>query len=415
MSAQFAFALATAATAWMVAQAPTPTTPPALLPSTVTGTLQPPAVITPVSSPATKPAVPADRFAEIGKFPPETAQCVYGIRGASDWLAKIHQANGRVLPGVNPGLASVWEKDSDSKQAMAMLGLCQAARFSGDANVTAKASQSLLTIMAGLKPDVADPNRLTVTSPAAEKATVAACLVLAAFEMPGADARTLAIAEHMAAFLRTATETDPLARGLLMRALVVSYKMKPTDWKRDAAMAAISAATAEVKAKPNAVLSAGVMTAATDLSMTMKEPKLAAIVFEQAELVCANQYDRSKARGGFIWAGAVKLDANDDAEPTFEMTAVAMGLTAATQLARGQGDLSRYARYRQAAVDSLMFVRGLQATPETASHFEAGFRARSVVGGVRSAVTDPILRADATALALGCYLRFCESGCENRE
>lgn len=415
MSAQFAFAFVTATSAWMVAQAPTPMTPPALLPPTVTGALQPPAVITPVSAPTGKPAVPADRFAEIGKFPPETAQCVYGIRGASDWLAKVHQANGRVLPGVNPGLASVWDKDSDAKQAMAMLGLCQAARFSGDATITAKASQSLLTIMAGLKPDAADPNRLTVTSPAAEKATVAACLVLATFELPGADARTLAIAEHMGAFLRTATETDPLARGLLMRALAISFKMKPADWKRDAALAAISAAASEMKAKPNAVLSAGLMTAAADLSMAMKEPKLAAMVFEQAELMCANQYDRTKSRGGFVWAGAVRLDASEDMEPTYEMTAVAMGLTAATQLARSQGDLSRYARYRQAAVESLMFVRGLQATPETASHFEAGFRARSVVGGVRAAVTDPILRADATALAIGCYLRFCESGCENRE
>lgn len=414
MSAQFAFSLVTMASAWMIAQAPTPTTPPALLPPAITGTPQPPAAITPVSAPA-KPAVPADRFTEIGKFPPETAQCIYGIRGASDWLAKVHQANGRVLPGVNPGLASVWDKDSDAKQAMAMLGLCQAARFTGDAAMTAKAGQSLLTIMAGLKPDAADPNRLSVTSTAAEKATVAACLVLAAFEMPGADARTLAIAEHMAAFLRTATETDPIARGLMMRALVVSYKMKPADWKRDAALAAISAAASEVIAKPNAVLSAGLMTAAADLSMVMKEPKLAAIVFEQAELLCANQYDRSKGRGGFVWAGAVRLDAADDAEPTFEMTAVALGLTAATQLARSQADLSRYARYRQAAVESLMFVRGLQASPETASHFEAGFRARSVVGGVRSAVTDPILRADATALALGCYLRFVESGCENRE
>ena len=415
MSAQFAFALVTAASGWMIAQAPTPTTPPALLPPAVTGTPQPPGVITPVSAPAIKPAMPADRFAEIGKFPLETAQCVYGIRGAADWLAKVHQANGRVLPGVNPGLASVWDKDSDAKQAMAMLGLCQAARFSGDATVTAKAGQALLTVMAGLKPDAADPNRLTVMATAAEKATVAACLVLAAFEIPGADARTLAIAEHMAAFLRTASETDPLARGLSMRALAISYKMKPADWKRDAALAAISTAAGEAKAKPNAVLSAGLMTAAADLSITMKEPKLAAIVFEQTELLCANQYDRTKARGGFVWAGAVKLDAADDTEPTFEMTAVAMGLTAATQLARSQGDLSRYARYRQAAVESLMFVRGLQASPETASHFEAGFRARSVVGGVRSAVTDPILRADATALALGCYLRFVESGCENRE
>jgi hypothetical protein len=415
MSAQFAFVLATAASAWMVAQTPTPTTLPATLPPTITGTPQPPAVITPVSAPATKPVVPADRFAEIGKFPPETAQCIYGIRGASDWLAKMHQANGRVLPGVNPGLASVWEKDSDAKQALAMLGLCQAARFSGDANVMAKAGQSLLTIMAGLKPDPADPNRLTVISPAADKTTVAACLILAAFEMPGADARTLAIAEHMAAFLRSAVETDPLARGLVMRALAVSFKMKPADWKRDAAMAAISAAAGEVKTKPNAVLSAGLMTAAADLSIAMNDPKLATLVYDQAEVMCANQYDRTKARGGFIWAGAVKINEADDTEPSFEMTAVAMGLTAATQLARSQGDLTRYARYRQATVESLMFVRGLQASPETASHFEAGFRARSVVGGVRSAVTDPILRADATALALGCYLRFVESGCENRE
>ena len=414
MNATLGFGLATATAGWLIAQAPTPTTPPSTLPPAITGQTQPPGAITPVTapSPSTQKA-PIDQFSA-QQYPSETMQCVYGIRTGADWLGRVHQANGRCLPGINPTLAAVWANDSDAKQAMALLGLCQIARVTGDASLSAKASQSLLTVMSNLKPDATDPAKLTVACLASERTTVAACLILATAEMPNADARTLAVAEHMTLFLRSATETDPLARSLSMRALATSHRQKPADWKRDAAMSAITSAATELKTKFQAVLASGVVTAATDLYLVTKDARLATMANEWADMLCAKQYDRAKVQGGFTWAGAVKVNDGDEMEPNFEQAAIATGLIAAAQLARQSADLVRYTKYRQAAVDSLMFIRGLQMTPETASHFESGFRTRSVVGGVRSAVTDSILRSDATAMAIIAYVRFVESGCENQ-
>ena len=417
MDPNIGIGISTMVASWLISQAPTPTDPPAFLPPAVTGqsTTPPPATITPVSSPIpAKTRTPIERF-DPQTYPAETMQCVYGIRMGSDWLGKVHQANGRVMPGINPTLAAVWANDSEAKQALALVGLCQSARMTGDAGLTAKASQSLLQVISGLKPDPMEANRVVLTCPEAEKATVAACLVLATAELPNADARMLAISEHMALYLRTARETDPFARALSMRALVTSDRMKPADWKREAAMSAMSAALAELKTKFNAILASGVVIAASDLYLATKDAKFAAIVAEQTDLLCAKQYDRTKVQGGFTWAGAVKITDADDAEPTFNQTIVATALVAATQVTRQTADLVRYSKYRTAAVESLMFVRGLQMTPDTSSHFESGFRTRSVVGGVRATVTDPILRSDATALAIGAFVRFVESGCEKRE
>jgi hypothetical protein len=413
MSGPLSFTLAAATATWLLAQAPTPTTPPAVLPPSVTGPTSPPVVI-PAGAPvpASAKAAPLDAFSA-ASHPPETMHVAFGLRGAADWLGKIHQVNGRILPGVNPALAAVWAHDSEATQALALVGLCQAARATGDAVLAAKASQTLLALMANLKPDAADPAKLTVTCAAAERTTVAAGLVLAACELPGADARTLAVAEHMTLYLRTVTESDPLARGLAVRALAASHKIKPADWKRDAAKAAISRAATELKAKPNPILAGCLITAACDLFLVTKDASLRDTVNELADGLCDRQYDRSTVRGGFTWAGAVKGET--DTEPTFEQACVATGLAAATTVARHSADATRYAKYRSATVACLMFVRGLQATLDSSSHFESNFRTRSVVGGVRSSVTDGILRADATALAIGAYLRFLESGGEGRE
>ena len=67
---------------------------------------------------------------------------------------------------------------------------------------------------------------------------------------------------------------------------------------------------AELKTKYNAILSSGVVIAASDLYLASKDAKFAAIVAEQADLLCAKQYDRSKVQGGFTWAGAVSQSRN---------------------------------------------------------------------------------------------------------
>lgn len=395
--------------------------PPRLLPPSITGVTPPPA-ITPAAGVVPVPAasVPADRFKDLTLFPPETQQALFGVRGAADWLGKVHQSNGRFLPGINLAVAAVSETDAELRQAMGTLALCRAARFTGDSATRAKASQALLTTMAGLKPDDKDPNRWIVPGSGPERFGIAACLTLAVLELPNADARSQALGEHMAAFLRNgmtptgSLPADALGRALAMQALAQSHRAKPADWKRDAAVAMIRTAAAECKTAMAPALAGGAMAACVDL----QDPALQPVVWELAEALCSLQYGANVSRGGFPWSGGfratAKSDPATDPEPNLDSTLATFGMIAASQAARQSGDLSRYAKYRQCAVEGLMFVRSCQFTMESAGHFDTAFRNRSVIGGLRGSPTDPFLRTDATALALGTCLRFLESGCELR-
>jgi hypothetical protein len=383
---------------WLFAQGPA-TDPPRLLPGSITRS--PNGTVATVSS--NSPVVPIDRFKDLGSFAPETMQCVAGIRSGADWLGKIHQPNGRVLPGVNPALAAVGGTDGEAVQALALWGQCTAARVLGDATVTAKANQSLLTLLSGIRPDPADPKRMLPAGTDADRPIFAAAFVLAVAEIPSIDERTAAVAEHMAAFLTTQSALTPRAHALAMRALSTSQRIKPNDWKATSFLRLMQSAQERCDAAMNPILAGGLLSVSTDRAQ----------VFAITDKLLMSQYDRQTVRGGFTWSGAFPVPG--DREPTSDQAIVAMGLIQATKLAQQAGDPQRYARYRQALLSSLMFVRGLQATPESAAHFESGFRTRSVVGGVRASVMDGTLRADSTALAITTFSQYVESGLEGRE
>lgn len=390
--------LTTMVAGWLLAQGPA-TDPPRLLPGSITRSAN--ASVATVSS--NTPVAPIDRFKDHGSFAPETMQCVAGIRSGADWLGKIHQPNGRVLPGVNPALAAVGGTDSEAVQAVALWGQCTAARVLGDATVIAKANQSLLTLLTGIRPDPADPKRMLPSGTDADRPIVAAAFVLAVAEIPSIDERTAAVAEHMAAFLATQPTLTPFAHALAMRALATSQRIKPSDWKATSLTRLMQSAQDRCEAAMNPILAGGLLSVSTDRTLA----------FALTDKLLASQYDRQTVRGGFTWSGAFPVPG--DREPTSEQAVVAMGLIQATKLAQQAGDPQRYARYRQAMFSSLMYVRGLQATPESAAHFEPGFRTRSVVGGVRASVMDGTLRSDSTGLAITTFSQYVESGLEGRE
>jgi hypothetical protein len=237
----------------------------------------------------------------------------------------------------------------------------------------------------------------------ADRPIFAAAFVLAVAEIPSIDERTAAVAEHMAAFLTTQSALTPRAHALAMRALSTSQRIKPNDWKATSFLRLMQSAQERCDAAMNPILAGGLLSVSTDRAQ----------VFAITDKLLMSQYDRQTVRGGFTWSGAFPVPG--DREPTSDQAIVAMGLIQATKLAQQAGDPQRYARYRQALLSSLMFVRGLQATPESAAHFESGFRTRSVVGGVRASVMDGTLRADSTALAITTFSQYVESGLEGRE
>ena len=63
------------------------------------------------------PAAPIDRFlSDPRAYPEATGQAVYSVRAGGDWLAKMHQSDGRFHAGFNPSLRLWLDDDSDTRE-----------------------------------------------------------------------------------------------------------------------------------------------------------------------------------------------------------------------------------------------------------------------------------------------------------
>jgi hypothetical protein len=372
-----------------------------------TSSAQPPAALSPTVIPtaAATPVSPFARFSDFAKYPPETLSLVDSYRSAAIWLGKMHQAHGKFLPGLDPALAQKTEADSDAVQAVACLALCQSARLVPDPATTAKANQAVLALFAtNAARDKASP---------AERVRYAAALSLAVRELPGADAKLVVGAEQLVEYLKTcAAENGTFPDALAVQAIAVSAAVASAEWKTNLLVKAATGYRAALKTKPNAADAATVMAGLFDGCVATKDQTLAAVAFELADAVVAAQYGPADAAAPPRWVGGFR----GPAEPGYEAAVVARGLAVAARFTRRYtSDTTRYGQYRQATLNALAFVQTLQYTDENTSHFEARFRTQFLLGGVRSGVTNPVLRADATGWAALACAAFLESGAEGRE
>ncbi len=418
-----------------VAPAPLPPavapTAPAFLPPSVTG--GPPGGVVPAA--ATKAVVPIERFEKNPRaFPPETVQCVHGTRTAAAWLVRMNQSDGRFLGGLNPALARPLEGLSDLNQGYAGWGVCRAARFTGDEKLGICASQAVLALLTLTKPDPGDANcRVPIAESAkCNRVGLASLIMLAIHDLPTPDAKLLLEAEKLGAFLRKqlqadgsvrytdgaepATKTDPEGvntyPGLCFQALLASDRAKPEPWKRDALSAGMKHYREWFKAHPHPVLAGSMLPAACEQYLRTKTAATAEFACEMADHLCTCQYSAGETRelrtvGGFRVAG--------ETEPTSACAALAEALACATTLAAQVPDAARYAKYRTACTAALGFARGLQFTDESTAHFEKGFRAQFLLGGVCTSHTNGSLRADRTAMLALAQMRYLECGAEKGE
>jgi hypothetical protein len=162
------------------------------------------------------------------------------------------------------------------------------------------------------------------------------------------------------------------------------------------------------------MLAAALTPACTELFMQTKTPDAAAAVFEMNDWLANNQYATTDPRhpawvGGFRqWADGKPVEG----VPGAECGAYLVSLSCACQVARHVPDLDRYPRYRQAAVDTITFLTGLQYAEANTRHFENGYRANTLIGGFYLSPADGNLRVDATAWGVLGMLRFVGSGAE---
>ncbi len=415
-----------------IAPAPLPPTvapaPPALLPPSVIG--RPAGSITPVA--ATKSAIPIERFEKNPRaFPPETVQCLQSTRTAAAWLARMNQADGRFLGGLNPGLARPLDGLNDLNQAYACWGVCRAAKFTGDDKLGACASQAVLSLLTLTKAD-ADCRTPIAESTRCNRVALASVLVLCIHDLPSPDAKLLAEGEKLCAFLKkqlredgsvhytdgaeAAIKTDPdgvnTHPGLCFQALLASDRAKPEQWKRDALIAGLKYYRAWFKAHPSPALAGSMLPAACEQYLRTKTAPVAEFACEMGDHLCACQYTAGESReartvGGFRVPGQT--------EPTSNCAAFAEALACATAVAAQIPDATRHGKYRTACVAALGFSRGLQFTEDSTAHFEKTFRAQFLLGGVCTSHSDGNIRADQTAMLALAQMRFLECGAEKAE
>lgn len=420
---------------------------PAVVPPGAPGEVAPPAPPKPLpfmgmpdaqpTPPAAPIETPLSKFFPLNAYPQHTQDAVRGALMAANWLAKMNEANGQFLHGYLPALRQPMPGDHDLRQAQATLALAQLAKFNGDKQHAAVASQAVLRLLAFTKPDANDPNcRVPVQlSFVCNRVGFAALTAMAIYELPNPSEPLLEGAEQLCTFLRTRTKLDGSVQytdgsddptkidpsgvneypGLALQALATSNRVRPAEWKKDAVKKGVAFYHAEFRAKPHPMLAATLTPAAADLYLQTKLPETATAAFEMTDWLCALQIGANDPRTP-QWAGGFRSVADGRATEAPPATAdtgrYVQSLACAYQLTRVLGDLPREGKYRPAVAGAVQFLCGLQFVETNTRHFEDNFRVKMLIGAFHLSPTDGNLRIDATGSAVTGLLRFLASGAQ---
>jgi hypothetical protein len=403
--------------------------PPQPLPASVSG-------VRPAGG-AVQPNIPLARFDPLAAWPAPTQQAVRSALLGSAWLTRMSQPQGRFQYGYLPALRQPMDGDHDLRQALGAWALAQAAKFAGDERQAATAGQAVLTLLAATRIDPADAEcRVPMgLSGVCSRPGFAAVLTLAVYDLPGADAKLIDDADRLCHFLRKQLGADgslqdtfgvanqPVTNrpadadanpGLVLHALAVGNRVKPAAWKAEAVKKGCDFYRAHFRTHPHPLLAAALTPAFTEVFLQTKSPDAAAAVFEMNDWLAGLQYPPSDPRHP-AWAGGFRQWADGmpvEGVPGAECGAYLASLSCACQVARHVPDLDRYPRYRQAALDTITFLTGLQYVEGNTRHFENAYRANTLIGGFYMSPADGNLRVDATAWCVLSMLRYLGSGAE---
>lgn len=395
--------------------------PPRLLPSSITGAKNLPASpVSPVAGTQVSPVAPIGRFRDTLSFPPETTSTLAAVRSGAEWLWRMNQPDGRFAAGLNPSTHTLLPSDDDLTQAISTAALAEAAQFTGDDRLTARATQAVLTLLTRTKPTATAP---TYRMPTTERnpVAVAALLVLAIGYLPGADARITQQAEELTSYLQKQCRTDgslhvhptddPMSAGLALQAIAASNRLRPEVWKSEVLSRAIGFYKDSLREKPDPLRTAALIPGFVDFALTTQTDRAtAAILFVWADALCDRQVVSIDPRNP-MWLGGFPTSAGD---PSYESTIITTAIVHATKLTRHVPDLTRYQRYRQASVSGLAFTQRLQFPESDTPASHSGSPARYLTGGVQVSPKDGTVRADATAYLVRAGLTFLQSGAEGR-
>lgn len=383
-----------------------------------------------------KPA-PFDRFKKYDQLPELTKQMVFTTQRGMEWLSRdgIHQANGRLIPGLNPALGKATEDDHFLRQTVGALALAKSAKLTGDEKFAVRAAQTILSLLSETAKDDKNPNLRVPTAPGVVSNRVgsAAYLCLAIYELPGASPELIGQAEELVAFIRSQIQEDGAFRftdsttanaeleaanlyaGPSVYAIALSNRTAPAAWKLDAMKRAAGVYRKQFQASPRMTFIPWMTAACVEAYMQSKEMIYADIAFEMNDWLRKLQYEQVDAarttwRGGFPTVVDGKLA---QTAPTAETAYFAMSLAECCRLIRNMDrpDTQRYDIYRMGCIRSLQFLTTLQYSEDNTQHFTPHFRP-ALTGAFHPSQTDGNIRTDQTAMCVNAFASFLLAGAD---
>lgn len=370
---------------------------------------------------------------QIGKTPPRIAllptaklndlqkQMLHSTQRATVWLTRMHTPNGRFVRGWLPDLNVELETDSYLRQAGAALALARAARFSGEAELNARATQCLLSLLDETTLDEQTGARFTpLPSAAVNRLGAAGLLVAAINELPDPKADLLARSEQLCVYIRKQAQpagwlafTDQVPDavpgnheamqtypGMALFGLQLSQRHKPAAWKGELLKKAVAFYHPWWRTNRTLEFLPWQVAAYTEAYLATRDPAFGNCVAEMADWLATLQYNKLDTPpqwyGGFMGCTDGKAIA---AAPQVSTAAYAETLVHAVRVARQAGDSTRERTYVETLERSVQFLMTLQYTEAKCQHFAEGYR-HKVVGGFHVAAQEGALRLDATHHAL---------------
>jgi hypothetical protein len=307
--------------------------------------------------------------------------------------------------------------------------VARAARFTGNKDHNARATQAVLTLLSDTTTDPAAPDVRHTALPSAvvNRLAAAGLLVLAVHELPAPQDDLLKQADQLCNYIRTrqrpdgslactdgpapAAGDDPEAvsdyPGAALYGLMRSQQRRPAAWKTDVVRKALGYYRPWWQAHKGMAFVPWQTAAYAEAFLRTREQPFADCVYEMNDWLCGLQYERLDPRrptrvGGFMgWADGKPVEA----APDVGSAAYAEALAEACRVARAAGDLVRYRRYSEAVERGLQFLTTLQYTEACTQHFAPWYR-RKLAGAFHASERDGNLRIDYTQHALCALIQY---------
>jgi hypothetical protein len=383
-----------------------------------------PAPASPAPAPAAAPADAAGR--DLDKLSPLQRQMYLSVLGAADWLRRANRDDGRFVYGYLPAVNQVMEGDHYLRQAGAAVALARAARFTGDRDAAARATQAVLTLLSDTTTDPGQPDvrHTALPSSVINRLAAAGLLVLAVHELPAPQDDLIRQAEQLANFIRKqqrpdgslccaddAGADDPDAinyyPGEALYGLMRSQQRRPAAWKTEVLRKALAYYRPWWREHKNPAFVPWQTAAYAEAFLLTREPAFADYVHELNDWLCGLQYERMDPRRP-LWAGGFRGWADGkpvEGAPDVASAACAEALAEACRVARATGDVVRYRRYSAALERALQFLTTLQYTEANTQHFAPWYR-QKLVGAFHASDQDGNLRIDYTQHAACAMIQY---------